>query len=76
MLGLGLLYSAPSKLRSHCDVGIFFCGREGIQSFLDKRAPAWRDGDRWRLAAVAAALPPEGARPGLGRPGARPDSTS
>ncbi len=27
---------------------------------------------RWRLAAAAAALPPEEARPGLGRPGARP----
>jgi methylglutaconyl-CoA hydratase len=50
-------------------------GREGIQSFLDKRAPAWIISAP-TLAAGAAALPPEGARPGLGRPGARPDSSS
>ena len=50
-------------------------GREGIQSFLDKRAPAWLDRTP-PPAAVATALPPEGPRPGLGRPGAGPDSTS
>jgi len=50
-------------------------GREGIQSFLDKRAPAWLDRTP-PPAAVATALPPEGARPDLGRPGGRPDSTS
>jgi len=48
-------------------------GREGIQSFLDKRPPVWSIGAP-TLAAGAAALPPEGARPSLGRPGARPAS--
>jgi methylglutaconyl-CoA hydratase len=43
-------------------------GKEGIQSFLEKRKPGWLTPT---LAADAAALPPEGAQPGLGRPGAR-----
>ncbi len=50
-------------------------GREGIQSFLDKRAPAWLDSAP-RLAAGAAARPPGEARSASGRPGARPDTTS
>ena len=45
-------------------------GREGIASFLDKRAPQWSTG---ASAGGAAALPPDGAQPGSGRPGARPD---
>jgi len=44
-------------------------GKEGVQSFLDKRKPEWLAPTP---AADAAALPPEGPRPGLGRPGARP----
>ena len=50
-------------------------GREGIASFLEKRPPAWLISAP-TLAAGAAAVPPEGTRPGLGRPGARPDSSS
>jgi methylglutaconyl-CoA hydratase len=45
-------------------------GQEGVQSFLDKRKPKWLAPTP---AADAAALPPEGARPGVGRPGARPE---
>ena len=61
--------------RRIADIRVSAEGREGIQSFLDKRAPAWLNSAP-TLAAGAAALPPEGARPGLGRPGARPASTS
>ncbi|MEP6740794.1 MAG: enoyl-CoA hydratase/isomerase family protein [Caldimonas sp.] len=44
-------------------------GKEGVASFLEKRKPGW---SAPTLAAGAAALPPEGARPVLGRPGDRP----
>ena len=44
-------------------------GKEGVQSFLEKRKPGWLAPT---LAAGAAAVPPEGARPGSGRPGDRP----
>jgi 1,4-dihydroxy-2-naphthoyl-CoA synthase len=47
-------------------------GREGVQSFLQKRKPAWLEDGASTLAADAAALPPEGAPSGSGRPGARP----
>jgi methylglutaconyl-CoA hydratase len=47
-------------------------GREGVQSFLQKRKPAWLEAEASTLAADAAALPPEAAPPGSGRPVARP----
>jgi methylglutaconyl-CoA hydratase len=47
-------------------------GREGVQSFLQKRTPAWLEDGASTRAADAAALLREAAQPGSRRPGAAP----